>query len=145
MDGSRGVDMLRYKAKPVIMLVEDNAQLRQSLQDILEIAGDYEVISVRDGLEGLNILHWPTTHPSLIVSDINMDRMDGYEFLQAVRNRKEWATIPFIFISSTREPGVKPYLGYLGVTAYLNKPFESRRFLSAVETALTATPDCTLV
>ena len=69
-----------------------------------------------------------------------MGKMDGYEFLQAVREQAHWQHIPFIFISGTPEPEVKSYLAHLGVVAYLNKPFQARCLLSAVEKAL-ATPD----
>lgn len=103
-----------------LLLVEDDANLcyiiRGGLEDMI---GGYEVTTAADGEEGLKI--WKEQHPDVIVSDIEMPVMDGYEMVKRIRELD--GDIPILFTSGRVSPKdvVKGY--ELGVNNYIKKPF----------------------
>jgi putative two-component system response regulator len=116
-----------------LLVVEDDPAMLIALRDILENAG-YVILTAENGQEALNIL--ANSKPELILSDIAMPVMDGFEFLEAVRQRPSGATIPFIFLTArgTRED---IFTGKsLGVDDYITKPVTSKELLSAVRARL---------
>jgi two-component system sensor histidine kinase/response regulator len=120
-------------AKAKILVVEDNEIMLDGIQDILEMA-DYEVVTALDGQEALE---WLSSHrPELIVSDIMMPRMDGYQLFSAVRANPKWIGIPFIFLTA-KDQRIDVRLGkQLGADDYLTKPFEPEDLVIAVEAKL---------
>ena len=116
-----------------ILVVEDDTHMREGIQDILETNG-YEVWAANDGSEGLKVLD--TLVPDLILSDIAMPTMDGYDFYQAVRRNPQWALIPFIFLTARGERSDIRLGKKLGVDDYLTKPFDTEDLLTAVEARL---------
>ncbi len=116
-----------------ILVVEDNEIMLDGIRDILEMAG-YRVITSLDGQEALE---WMEQHvPDLIVSDIMMPRMDGYQLFSAVRANPKWISIPFIFLTA-KDQRIDVRLGkQLGADDYLTKPFEPEDLLIAVEAKL---------
>lgn len=116
-----------------ILVVEDDTHMREGIQDTLETHG-YEVWTARDGSEGLQVLE--TLVPDLILSDIAMPTMDGYEFYEAVRRNPHWALVPFIFLTARGERADILQGKRLGVDDYLTKPFETEELLTAVEARL---------
>ena len=118
---------------PTLLVVEDDPAMLVALSDILESAG-YKVKTAANGLEALDKLN--DTRPALILSDIAMPVMDGFELLEAVRQRPSGATIPFIFLTArgTRED---IFTGKtLGVDDYITKPVTSRELLAAIRARL---------
>lgn len=103
-----------------LLLVEDDANLcyiiRCGLEDMI---GGYEVITAANGKEGLEI--WKEQHPDVIVSDIEMPVMDGYEMVRCIRETD--GDTPIVFTSGRVSPKdvVKGY--ELGVNNYIKKPF----------------------
>lgn len=117
-----------------ILFVEDNADLRDNATLVLGLEG-YAVRAARDGLEALDVLD-DGFLPDLIVSDIMMPRMDGYEFFEAVRQRQHLKAIPFIFLTA-RGSRRDIFVGRsLGADDYLVKPFDPEEFLIAIEKRL---------
>jgi two-component system, sensor histidine kinase and response regulator len=116
-----------------ILVVEDDAALLEGLRDILEFAG-YAVVTARNGLEGLQALS--DTSPDLIVSDINMPRLDGYQFYAQVRARPELVSVPFIFLTAKSEKHDVRRGKLLGADDYVTKPFEEADLLVAVQAKL---------
>lgn len=118
-----------------ILVVEDDEVLRIGICDLLDLSG-YIVTAARDGQRGLEALEEMRTPPALIVSDIRMPNMDGYEFLSAVRSHQEWVSIPFIFLSAKgdREDIRKGKLQ--GADDYISKPFEFQDLLVAIQSSL---------
>lgn len=111
-----------------ILIVEDDPHLLKFVEDALKIA-DYEVRSAGDGEEALAILaRW---RPHVILLDLNMPRMDGWEFCATRLSRADLATIPVVIMSSPDNlatgprPLVKPI-------ARLQKPFDMSELLSTV-------------
>jgi len=116
-----------------ILVVEDNEIMLNGIRDILQMAG-YQVQTAMDGEEALHLLE--SHRPALIVSDIMMPRMDGYQFFSAVRANPKWVGIPFIFLTA-KDQRIDVRLGkQLGADDYLTKPFEPEDLLVAVEAKL---------
>lgn len=82
-----------------ILLVEDNADMQMLLCELL-VYGEHTFVSGRTGLEALDILQKAITLPELIISDLNMPRMDGIELLETVRQHPIWKDIPFVIMSA---------------------------------------------
>ena len=128
--------MVEMKAKgsiQTLLVVEDDPAMLMALRDILESAG-YVIFTAENGQEALDIL--ANSRPELILSDIAMPVMDGFDLLEAVRQRPSGATIPFIFLTArgTRDD---IFMGKsLGVDDYITKPVTSKELLSAVRARL---------
>jgi putative two-component system response regulator len=116
-----------------ILVVEDNDILREGLRDILTSEG-YTVIAALDGVDAIEQMK--TISPDLILSDIAMPRMDGFEFFQAARSRPEWLSIPFIFLTARGEKQDIIAGKNLGVEDYLIKPLTRVELLTAVSARL---------
>lgn len=103
-----------------LLLVEDDANLSYIIRGGLEdMIGGYEVITASNGEEGLRA--WKEEHPDVIVSDIEMPVMDGYEMVKRIRETDE--ETPILFSSGRVSPKdvVKGY--ELGINNYIKKPF----------------------
>ncbi len=130
------------KNESTLLVVEDDPAMLIALRDILEGAG-YAVQTAVNGAEALN--HLANSRPSLILSDIAMPVMDGFQLLEKVRSRPAGATIPFIFLTArgTRED---IFTGKsLGVDDYITKPVTSKELLSAVQARLQRADDFTMI
>lgn len=118
-----------------ILLVEDDEVLLRGMHDLLEMEG-YRVITAVDGADGMRVLEALQRAPDLIISDIRMPHMDGYEFLSAVRDRTEWLTTPFIFLSAKGQKEDIRYGKMRGVDDYIPKPFDFKDLLVSVRAAI---------
>lgn len=125
--------MQNLNQKETLLIVEDNFILREGLKDILTFEG-YTVITASNGLEGLEQMK--TITPDLIISDISMPEMDGYQFFQAVRDEADWIAIPFIFLSARGEKDDVLTSKTLGAEDYLIKPLTRDELLTAVQARL---------
>jgi small GTP-binding protein len=83
--------------KVKILLVEDEIDLRENLRDILEM-NEFEVVEADHGQDGLKKLF--ALSPDLILSDVMMPVMDGYKFLEEVRNIDKYTNLPFLFLTA---------------------------------------------
>ncbi len=126
------------EGQATVLVVDDDPSILASVTDLLRIKG-YNCLFAADGAEALSIMQQHT--PDLILADIMMPKMDGYELYQAVRDNSAWTLIPFIFMTAKGErKDIR--LGYqLGADHYLTKPFESEDLLIAVQTRLRRTAD----
>ncbi|MBZ0299547.1 MAG: response regulator, partial [Anaerolineae bacterium] len=103
-----------------ILVVEDEAPLRESIVDTLSFEG-YEVVQAEDGRKGLTCAQ--VEQPDLVVCDIAMPELNGYELLLKLREDPETATLPFIFLTARAD---RPFMRHgmeLGADDYLTKPF----------------------
>ena len=110
--------------KPRIMVVEDNPEVQSFLQLILQ--SDYEVHCFDDGQYALDFLqeHSSKNLPTdLILSDINMPRLNGYELIEAVKQHTLWQQLPLIMLTARLQEGSKLKALRMGVDDYLTKPF----------------------
>ena len=110
-----------------ILVVEDDDSLRELLRLHLSAAG-YAVSTASDGIgAGYQVLKSP---PDLILLDVNMPHMDGFEFIAALKSDKTLPEIPVIFLTSVEEGEERGK--ELGAVAYLNKPVMRDRLLALV-------------
>ncbi len=115
--------------KPLILVVEDNLDVLYNLNLILE-SNNYKPITAKNGKEALEILSNLEEIPDIIISDIMMPEMDGYEFFRVISNDPRWNRIPFLFISARSTPENIRFGKSLGVDDYLTKPFDERDLLA---------------
>lgn len=121
--------------KATILIVEDDMHLMEGIRDILELNG-HDVLTATNGLVGLEVLRAQPVPPDLIVSDIMMPRMDGYEFFNAVRAVEGWVAIPFIFLTAKGERDDIHRGKRMGAEDYVVKPFDADDLLVAVSAKL---------
>lgn len=121
-----------------ILVVEDEADLAVLVEVNLELAG-YEVTTAADGAEGLSSVR--DDPPDLILLDVMMPVLDGWQVLRALKQDRELSDIPVVMLTALSEERdlIRGHLQ--GAVQYVTKPFEMRRLLSAVETGLTEPTD----
>ena len=120
-------------SKETLLIVEDNDTLRDGLREMLGLEG-FAVVTAANGNEALGRMS--TITPDLILSDIAMPVMDGIEFFSAVRNRPEWVTIPFLFLTARGEKQDILRGKNLGAEDYLVKPLSRDELVTAVRSRL---------
>jgi putative two-component system response regulator len=112
-----------------ILVVEDNPEMRKSVVNTLKLER-YQVDQAENGQAALALLQRVT--PDLILSDINMPRMNGIDFYRALRQNTRWVLIPFIFLTADDSPEEIRLGRSLGVEDYLTKPIEAADLVSVV-------------
>ncbi len=114
--------MYKKRIKNKILIVDDSEMNRAILSDML--AERYEILEAKNGIEAIEVLHTCETEISLVLLDIVMPEMDGFEVL-AVMNRYHWVgEIPVIIISSENSYSVVERAYELGATDYISRPFD---------------------
>jgi len=117
----------------LILVVEDETQILLNIQEILELA-EFSVITGADGKVGLQLAK--TKNPDLIICDIMMPGLNGYEVLQELRQEPKTADIPLIFLTAKIERNDFRQGMILGADDYISKPFEPFEILQAVKARL---------
>lgn len=128
------------KRSATILLVEDESALLTGIADLLQLASlpyEVRVLTAANGQAGLRLMQEET--PDLIISDIMMPRMDGYEFLAEVRRRPSWVHIPFIFLTAKAKRDDLLQGRRMGAELYITKPFATAELLELVESQLDRT------
>lgn len=116
-----------------ILVIEDHFEVRENLQELLELC-NYIVISAPDGERGIELAL--SRQPDLILCDITMPGIDGFEVLANLCQHPESADIPFIFLSArTEKQDIRKGM-QLGADDYLTKPFEEEELLKAIQVRL---------
>jgi len=116
-----------------ILLIEDNEEMRENIEEILQLA-NYNVISAVNGKDG--VIKALEFIPDIIICDIMMPEMDGYETLYILNKNPKTNTIPFIFLTAKSEKTDLRRGMNLGADDYLTKPFEEIELLNAIETRI---------
>jgi two-component system chemotaxis response regulator CheY len=108
----------------VVMVVDDSESIRKFLSFAIRAQG-FGVIAARDGMDALEKLS--KNKVDLVITDLNMPNMDGFEFLKAIREDREYRDVPVIILSSlTNEQDIETGMK-LGANSYLLKPFDQKR------------------
>ena len=120
-------------SKQKILVIDDEEGIRDTLETILSLDG-YDVTTAINGEEGIKSAE---AHiPDLIICDIMMPIMDGYEVAKRVRENKEMVATPFLFLSAkASHMDFRKGLG-AGADDYLIKPFRNEELLAAIEMRL---------
>jgi two-component system cell cycle response regulator DivK len=112
-----------------ILIVEDQEDNRAILRDVLSIAG-YELIEAVDGGEGVELAQ--KERPDLILMDIQLPVLDGYEATRRIRANPELMAIPIIAVTSYALSGDEAKARAAGCDGYVTKPFSPRQLLAKV-------------
>jgi DNA-binding response OmpR family regulator len=124
------------ETKARILIVDDEPDLVDNLKLALEAQG-YRVLTASDGIEALAVLQ--TQAADLILADIAMPNMNGYQFYERVRENPHWGTIPFVFLTARKLDSDVRYGKEMGVDDYLTKPIRTADLLSVVRGKLRRT------
>ncbi len=118
---------------PKILVIEDETSVRENILDLLD-AESFETLAAANGKIGLDLA--VSEVPDLILCDLMMPNIDGYEVLKKLNLQANTATIPFIFLTArTAKADVRTGMD-LGVDDYLTKPFTRSELLSAIKSRL---------
>lgn len=116
-----------------ILVIEDVVQIRENIADLLTLNG-YEVRTAEDGAKG--IVEAKQWQPDLILCDIMMANLDGYQVLETIRISPDMAHIPFVFLTAkSNMEDIREGMG-LGADDYLTKPFLIKDLLKAIDSRL---------
>ncbi len=113
----------------IILLIEDEIELQQNLKEILEYNG-FSIVTADHGQAGVTLLE--TQDVDLILCDIMMPVMDGYQFLKHIRSQPRFQHIPFIFLSAKASRDDKTKGLAQGANDYLTKPISARMLLNSI-------------
>ncbi|MCH7853008.1 MAG: Hpt domain-containing protein [Proteobacteria bacterium] len=116
-------------SRPLAMVVDDSITVRRVMERFLERNG-LRVVTARDGLDAISVLR--DHKPDIILLDIEMPRMDGYEFASHVRNDERISDVPIIMITSRVGDKHRARAIEIGVNDYLGKPYQDAKLLDAV-------------
>ena len=117
--------------EPTIMVVDDSPTLVKFVSFALRSAG-YKVMAACDGMEALEKLSGTSKVVDLVITDLNMPNLDGYEFIVTLRQSQKYAAVPIIILSSEGEEHDKQLGRRAGASSYLVKPFKSDVLLNEV-------------
>jgi chemotaxis family two-component system sensor histidine kinase/response regulator PixL len=117
---------------PTVLVVDDAAALRRTLAITLERAG-CQVLQARDGREALEQLRQGSSQVNLVVCDIEMPNMNGFEFLGQRRQDSQLSNIPVVMLTSRSNDKHRWLAMRLGATAYFTKPYLEQEFLAALK------------
>ncbi|MFO8018494.1 MAG: response regulator [Promethearchaeia archaeon] len=121
----------RIKIEPLILVVEDNADILGYIESVLE-RNEWKVITAKNGKDALKKLERVEELPDLIVSDIMMPEMDGYDFFKALSEDPTYCDIQFIFLTALDSPEDIRLGKLLGADDYLTKPFDEEDLLATI-------------
>jgi chemosensory pili system protein ChpA (sensor histidine kinase/response regulator) len=115
-----------------VLIVDDSLSMRHVLSLAVKKAG-WNAVPARDGLEALEVIDSGTQPPDLILLDIEMPRMDGFEFLSTIRGRKTNADLPIVMLTSRGGDKHRDKARALGVTDYMVKPFQEEALVHNID------------
>lgn len=113
----------------LILLVEDDGDIGQTISEVLEQEG-YGVILARDGHQALDCLRGASQQPQVIVLDLMMPVMDGWEFRAEQRKIAASCTVPVLIVSA--DGNMRRNTDDIGAAGYLRKPFDIEELLDAL-------------
>jgi chemosensory pili system protein ChpA (sensor histidine kinase/response regulator) len=135
MPGEEGTDVegdvagyagLPMQVEPTVMVVDDSLTVRRVTQRLLERQG-YSVMLAKDGVDALRQLQ--DVKPDVMLVDIEMPKMDGYDLTRNIRGTRATAGIPIIMITSRTAEKHRSMAFELGVNEYLGKPYQEDELL----------------
>jgi len=112
-----------------ILMVDDSASVRQMMSFTLQSAG-YEVIEARDGQEALE--KYPESGASMLITDLNMPKMDGYGLIREMRRNPANRFLPIIMLTTESDPDKKDIAKQIGASGWITKPFRPDQLLKVV-------------
>jgi chemosensory pili system protein ChpA (sensor histidine kinase/response regulator) len=119
-------------SKPLaVMVVDDSPSVRRVVSRMIERAG-WKPLPAKDGLDALEIIADLDEPPDLILLDIEMPRMDGYEFLSSLRSQHSYRHIPVVVLTSRASEKHRRKAFDLGANQYVIKPYQEESLLAMI-------------
>ena len=119
-----------------VLVVDDSATVRASLKALLK-NHNYEVILAKDGLDALEVLKTNSGKiPDIILLDVEMPRMDGISFLEAIKHYNEYKHVPVIIFTSVQKNKFEKDISVFGPITCLDKECSEKVLCSTLETLL---------
>ena len=115
---------------PLVLVVDDSITVRRVTQRLLKREG-YRVELAADGLQAITLLE--QERPAVVLSDIEMPQMDGFELLRHIREQESLAGLPVIMITSRTAQKHKEHALEMGANNYLGKPYTENELLRLVQ------------
>ncbi|MEM7544043.1 MAG: response regulator [Pseudomonadota bacterium] len=115
--------------KLTILAVDDSRTMRNLLKQALSEAG-FDVHVAEDGIHGLETLE--NCAPDVIITDINMPRLDGFGFIEAVRAGPQCKSVPILTLTTESAPAMKERARNAGATGWIVKPFDKAKLVAAI-------------
>lgn len=115
-----------------ILIVEDDMMIARALAIRVKSAG-YKAIMAYDAVAGVSMAR--KNQPDLVLLDINMPGGDGFVVAERI-TRQSPTHIPLVFLTASKQPGFREKAKALGAAAYIEKPYESKKLLDTIATAL---------
>jgi two-component system chemotaxis response regulator CheY len=112
-----------------VLTIDDSRTMRDMLKITLANAG-YRVLQAEDGVHGLEVLAGET--PDVIVTDINMPRMDGFGLIEGVRADKRHRAVPILVLTTESDADKKDRARRAGATGWIVKPFDPVKLVDAI-------------
>ncbi|MEQ1493552.1 MAG: response regulator [Terricaulis sp.] len=112
-----------------ILTVDDSRMMREMLLMVLRGAG-FDVVQAEDGEEGLAVLG--DAQPDVIITDINMPKLDGYGFIEGVRGDDRYRAVPILVLSTESSAEKKARARDAGATGWIVKPFQADTLIEVV-------------
>jgi two-component system chemotaxis response regulator CheY len=112
-----------------VLTVDDSRTMRDMLRLALSGAG-FRVIQAEDGMDGLQALQTET--PQVIITDINMPRLDGFGFIERVRTTEKYRAVPILVLTTESDAAKKARARQAGATGWIVKPFDAVKLVEAV-------------
>jgi two-component system chemotaxis response regulator CheY len=113
----------------LILTVDDSRTMRDMLRLALSEAG-FQVVQAEDGQHGLEVLNSET--PDVIVTDINMPRLDGFGFIEGVRKIDTHRAVPILVLTTESDADKKQRARRAGATGWIIKPFDPVKLVEAI-------------
>jgi chemosensory pili system protein ChpA (sensor histidine kinase/response regulator) len=121
----------RAKEAFTILVVDDSPSVRRVVSTLIKSAG-WQPVTAKDGVEALEILQSLPTPPDLVVMDVEMPRMDGYELLATLRGQEAYGTLPVVMVTSRAGDKHRRKAIGLGASAYVVKPYQDQALLNVI-------------
>lgn len=118
-------------ANPLILLVDDSMVVRKYVGDLLK-KSQYDIILKNDGWEAITYLNSTSQKPELIISDIEMPNMNGFQLIDAIRKEKKYKNVPILVISAHAESHLE-LMESENIQGFIKKPFEDTDLLNQVK------------
>lgn len=120
--------------KPILLLEDDIVDVMTIKRAIKQLSITNELIVKENGEEGLDYLTHCAELPGLIFLDLNMPKMNGIEFLGAIKPNKKWAQIPIVVLTTSKNEDDKLATFSKGISGYMIKPVDYAQFKDMIET-----------
>ena len=114
-----------------ILTIDDSRTMRQMLKVTLASSG-FNVIQAEDGQHGIEVLQSMEVEPDVIITDINMPRKDGFQFIEEVRANPNRRAIPILVLTTESDAEKKQRARLAGATGWIVKPFDPTKLVDAI-------------